>query len=150
MKEIVLRAYYSAHIAKLFSMIDEKKFIHYIKDSRQYKFFSDFINTLNLKHKEERSVQYYAEQLHITPKYLTTIVYKYTGLTASQAIDQYIIYSIKQTLYNNEYNIKKISLEYNFPSQSFFGRYFKRITGMSPLAYVKHNNIKSINFASNQ
>lgn len=150
MKEIVLRAYYSAHIAKLFSMIDEKKFIHYIKDSRQHKFFSDFINTLNLKHKEERSVQYYAEQLHITPKYLTTIVYKYTGLTASQAIDQYIIYAIKQTLYNNEYNIKKISLEYNFPSQSFFGRYFKRITGMSPLAYVKHNNIKSINFASNQ
>lgn len=149
MKEIVLRSYYTAHIAKLFSMMDDKKVIRYVKDSRQYQFFNQFINMLNVKHREERSVQYYADQLHITPKYLTTIVHKFSGLTASQAIDQYIVYAIKQTLYNNESNIKKISLEFNFPSQSFFGRYFKRITGLSPHAYLKHYNIKSINFVSN-
>ena len=77
---------------------------------------------------------------------MSTIVHKYTGMTASQAIDQYIVFAIKQTLYNNEQNIKKVSEEYNFQSQSFFGRYFKRITGLSPNAYLKQNNIKSINF----
>lgn len=146
MKEVVLRAYMAAYIAKFFSVLDKAERIKYVKNSRQHKFFNDFLDLLNEHHKEERSVQFYASELHITPKYLSTIVNKYTGMTASQAIDQYIIYAIKQTLYNNENNIKKVSEEYHFQSQSFFGRYFKRITGFSPNAYLKLNNIKSINF----
>jgi AraC-like DNA-binding protein len=47
-------------------------------------------------------------------------------------------------LYSNEFNIKKVSDIYHFPSQSFFGRYFKRIVGMSPTAYIKENNSKAI------
>ena len=101
---------------------------------------------LNAEHKKERSVQYYAQQMGITPKYLSAIIQTFTGLTASQVIDQYVIYAIKQTLYTNEHNIKTISKEYNFPSQSFFGRYFKRIVGVSPNEYIKSNHIKSINF----
>ena len=146
MKELVLRAYSAAYVAKFFSILDDEEHIRYVKNSRQYKFFNDFLNLLNENHKQERSVQFYADKLHITPKYLSTIVHKYTGMTASQAIDQYIVFAIKQTLYNNEQNIKKVSEEYNFQSQSFFGRYFKRITGLSPNAYLKQNNIKSINF----
>lgn len=148
MKEIVLRAYQSAYIAKFFSMIEEGDghLVNYVKNSRQYNMFNAFLSKLNELHKKERSVQFYADQLHITPKYLSTIIHKYTGLTASQAIDQYVVFAIKQTLYNNENNIKKISIEYNFQNQSFFGRYFKRITGMSPNAYLKRNNVKSINF----
>ena len=84
--------------------------------------------------------------MHITPKYLSAIVKTFTQLTASQVIDQYVIFAIKQSLYSNQHNIKTISAEYNFPSQSFFGRYFKRLTGMSPNVYIKHHNIKSINF----
>lgn len=146
MKELVLRAYSAAYCAKLFSIIDTAERIRYTKNSRQYKFFNEFLDLLNDNHKQERSVQFYAEKLYITPKYLSTIVHKFTGLTASQAIDQYIIFAIKQTLYNNEQNIKKVSEEYHFQSQSFFGRYFKRITGLSPNTYLKQNNIKSINF----
>ena len=146
MKEIVLRAYLSAYIAKFFSVVKDSDIINYTKGNRQYKFFCDFLSLLNEQHRTERSVQYYADHLHITPKYLSNIIRKYTGLTASQAIDQYVIFAIKQTLYRNEHNIKKISEEYNFQSQSFFGRYFKRITGLSPNAYLKLNNIKSINF----
>ena len=146
MKEIVLRAYLSAYIAKFFSVAKDSDIINYTKGNRQYKFFCDFLSLLNEQHRTERSVQYYADHLHITPKYLSNIIRKYTGLTASQAIDQYVIFAIKQTLYRNEHNIKKISEEYNFQSQSFFGRYFKRITGLSPNAYLKLNNIKSINF----
>ena len=147
MKEIVLRAYQSAYIAKLFSFPLETCLVNYVKNTRQYKLFNEFINLLNQNHKQERSVQYYAQQMQISPKYLSSIIHSYTKLTASQVIDQYVVYAIKQSLYTNERNIKAISVEYNFPSQSFFGRYFKRITGMSPNEYIKNHNIKSINFA---
>lgn len=145
-KEVVLRAYLGAYVAKFFSLLGGTEPVNYVKNSRQYAFFNEFLKLLNQYHKEERAVQFYAQTLGITPKYLSNIVHKYTNLTASQAIDQYVVYAIKQTLYNNEYNIKKVSLEYNFQSQSFFGRYFKRITGMSPNAYLKQNNIRSISF----
>ena len=46
----------------------------------------------------------------------------------------------------NNKTIKEMSDDFNFPSQSFFGRYFKRIAGMSPNYYIKQHNIKSINF----
>jgi YesN/AraC family two-component response regulator len=146
MKEVVLRAYQSAYLAKFFSLLEGTERINYVTNSRQYAFFNEFLSLLNQQHKAERAVQYYAKQLNITPKYLSSIVHKFTGMTASQAIDQYVVFAIKQTLYSNEYNIKKVSEEYNFQSQSFFGRYFKRITGLSPNAYLKKNNIKSINF----
>ena len=145
-KEVVLRAYLSAYVAKFFSLLEDTERVNYVTNSRQYAFFKEFLSQLNQHHKTERAVQFYANALGISPKYLSTIVSKFTGMTASQAIDQYVVYAIKQTLYNNEYNIKKVSTEYNFQSQSFFGRYFKRITGMSPNAYLKKNNIKSINF----
>lgn len=146
LKEIVLRSYQAAYIAKFFTFAKEENIINYVKNSTQYHIFKQFLDLLNQQHRKERSVQYYANQLNITSKYLTTVVDKFTGLTASQAIDQYVVFSIKQTLYCNESNIKAISMEYNFPSQSFFGRYFKRITGLSPHEYLKQYNIKSINF----
>lgn len=146
MKEIVLRSYQSAYLAKLFSFITEEDIINYVKNSRQYKFFNEFIYKLNQMHQKERAVQYYANELGITPKYLSAIVHTYTGMTASQAIDQYVIFAIKQSLYANDRNIKTISEEFHFPSQSFFGRYFKRITGVSPNTYIKEHNIKAINF----
>ena len=149
MKEIVLRAYQSAYIAKFFSMPLDSYLVNYVKNTRQYKLFNEFINLLNQHHRQERSVQFYAQKMLISPKYLSAIAHNYTKLTASQVIDQYVIYSIKQTLYTNEHNIKTISVEYHFPSQSFFGRYFKRITGMSPNQYVKRYNIKSINVTQN-
>lgn len=145
-KEVVLRAYQSAYVAKFFSLLEDTERVNYVTNSRQDALFNEFLKLLNQHHKTERSVQFYANTLGISPKYLSTVVFKFTGMTASQSIDQYVVYAIKQTLYNNEYNIKKVSVEYNFQSQSFFGRYFKRITGLSPNAYLKKNNIKSINF----
>ena len=147
MKEIVLRAYQSAYIAKFFSFVNEDDIIRYTKNNnRQYNLFNAFIHLLNEKYQEERSVHYYADQLNITPKYLSAVVQGFTKLTASQVIDQYVVYSIKQYLYKNNQSIKALSEVFHFPSQSFFGRYFKRVTGISPHQYVKMNNIKSIYF----
>lgn len=152
MKEIVLRAYQSAYISKFFSFANNENIISYTtqRNKRQYELFNSFIVLLNEKFKQERSVYYYAQELKITPKYLSNVVLGFTKLTASQVIDQYVAYSIKQYLYKNDQSIKAISEVFNFPSQSFFGRYFKRIIGVSPHQYIKLHNIKSINFATDK
>lgn len=146
MQEMALRAYHTANLAKLISASKSAEIIEHISNSRQNTFFKRFIEVLSRDHKKERSVQYYAGQLNISPKYLSAISQTHTGLSASQVIDQYVTLAIKQTLYAHEYNIKTLSKEFNFPSQSFFGRFFKRVTGMSPNEYIKKNNRKSLNF----
>lgn len=149
MKEITLRCLQTSILAKEASLITSNDKILHVKNTRQFGFFRDFMSLLRDTHTSERSVQFYARRMNITPKYLSTIVLNFVGLTASQVIDQYVAYAIKQKLYTNENNIKSVSKEFNFPSQSFFGRYFKRITGLSPNEYIKKHNIKSINFDNN-
>lgn len=149
MKEIVLRALQTAYVSQLFSFVDPNTYLLDMKNSRQYSFFNQFLDKLSEFHRKERSVQFYANELNITPKYLSSIAQAYTNMSASQVIDQYVIFAIKQTLYANHANIKTISTQYNFPSQSFFGRYFKRITGMSPNEYIKNHNRKSLSFQNN-
>lgn len=146
MKEAVFRAYHTAYIAKLFSLVTKDDLIPHIKNSKQDLLFNEFITKISQQYKQERSVQYYANTLGITPKYLSTITQAIAGCSASIIIDQYVTYAIKQALYINEHNIKAISKEFNFPSQSFFGRYFKRVVGMSPYEYIKQYNRKSLNF----
>lgn len=146
MQEMALRAYQTANLAKLVSASKSAEVIEHVSNSRQHTFFKRFIEILSRDHKKERSVQYYAAQLNISPKYLSAISQTHTGLSASQVIDQYVTLAIKQTLYAHEYNIKTLSKDFNFPSQSFFGRFFKRVTGLSPNEYIKKNNRKSLNF----
>lgn len=138
LKEASIRALTSACVMKYHLLRFETTEIHhYDNDSRQQQFFNRFLEFLSIYCKHERSVQFYADKLHITPKYLSNITNVFTRHSSSVVIDHYVIFNIQQTLYVNEFNIKKVSEMYHFPSQSFFGRYFKRITGMSPNSYVK-------------
>lgn len=138
MKEASIRALTAAYALKFHSFRPQLTVIkHFDDNSRQQQFFVRFLEFLSLYCKQERSVQFYADKLHITPKYLSNITNIFTRLSSSVVIDHYVIYHIQETLFVNEFNIKKVSEMYHFPSQSFFGRYFKRITGMSPNAFVK-------------
>jgi len=145
MKEMTLRAFITIFLAHLYSFRKENDEISHEDNSRQQKLFAKFLNLLSLYYKKDRSVQFYAEKISITPKYLSNIVHSQTGLSASVVIDRYVVYRIKQVLYANDINIKKISRMFNFPNQSFFGRYFKRIVGLSPNDYLHNCNRKSIN-----
>lgn len=141
LKEASIRALTAVFSMKFYIYKNEMQEIkHFDENSRQQQFFSRFLEFLSIYCKHERSVQFYADKLHITPKYLSNITNSFTRLSSSVVIDHYVIFNIQQTLYVNEFNIKKVSELYHFPSQSFFGRYFKRITGMSPNAYVKMIN----------
>ncbi len=98
-------------------------------------YFRRFLQTLSEHYKEERNVGYYARQLCITPKYLTTLVKRISQRSVSEWIEIYVILEAKMLLKYSGLSIQEIAYALNFPNQSFFGSYFKRNTGMSPSQY---------------
>lgn len=94
-----------------------------------------FLTLLKKKYKQERSVGFYADKLCLTPKYLSTLIKANTNRTANDWIDRYVILEAEALLKSTNMTIQQISDELNFPSQSFFGKYFKRLKGMSPREY---------------
>ncbi|MBR7097275.1 MAG: AraC family transcriptional regulator, partial [Alistipes sp.] len=81
------------------------------------------------------SVEYYARQLDITPKYLSLICKARTGKNASKVIDEAIVRKAKALLKQSGLSILEVSQRLNFVSQSFFGKYFKQRVGISPSRY---------------
>jgi AraC-like DNA-binding protein len=142
LKEFAIRSSLMAYYSQILTFIEENNEIKYNKNTRQEEFFKDFLYLLDINYATNRSVNFYAEKLHISPKYLSSITISHTGISASKIIEDYVVFQIKQQLYTNTKSIKEISKELNFQSQSFFGRYFKRVTGMSPREYTNKYAIK--------
>ena len=92
---------------------------------------------------EHRDVDFYAKKMNMTPKYMSTVIKNISGKSASKWIDEYVVLTAKAQLSNNRKNIKTICKEMGFTSLSFFGRYFKRVTGMSPREY-RYSILKTI------
>lgn len=87
--------------------------------------------------KEERSVLFYAEQLTVTPRYLTQTVKEVTGQSAGELIDEMVILEAKALLNNLSMSIAQVSEKLYFSDQFFFSKYFKRHTGLTPSEYRK-------------
>lgn len=94
--------------------------------------FNQFMDILERDYKVSHDVAYYARELCITPKYLSLIVKTITGRTPKTIIDHYVVLQLKLTLRSSDVAVKQIAWEYHFSDDSFFCRYFKLHTGMSP------------------
>lgn len=103
--------------------------------NRAEEYFRQFTELLGEHYKHERSVGFYARQLCITPKYLTTLIKRISGKSVSEWIDNYVILEAKTLLKYSNMSVQEIAYYLNFPNQSFFGSYFKRNAGMSPSQY---------------
>lgn len=99
--------------------------------------FEQFIHLLEDPHRPLSNVIGYAELLHITPKYLSSICKKISGKTANEIIKEETIKKAKILLHDNSLSIKQVADMLNFSNQSHFGTYFHRYTGMSPLQFRK-------------
>ena len=73
----------------------------------------------------------------ITPKYLSSIVKDVSGKNAGEWITEYVILEAKVLLKSSKMDVQGIAYKLNFPNQSFFGKYFKQKTGMTPGQYRK-------------
>ncbi len=110
----------------------------YMKDgspvTRKEEMVGAFFNLISQNIKEAKDVAFYADKLCMSPKYLSSLVKKVTGKSAKSCIDHVLIIEIKIML-KSTLTIQEISQVLNFPNQSFFGKYFKKHTGLSPLNY---------------
>ena len=103
-----------------------------VKSYRVRELFNRFMMLLERDYKISRDVNYYAAQMNISSKYLTNIVSQVTGHTPKTIIDQYVILQLKLHLKRSTQSIKEMAWEFHFADVSFFCRYFKKHTGLTP------------------
>lgn len=120
----VLQLYYDKKIGNGNETLTRKeKHLHY------------FIELLFKHHKKERSIAFYASRMYITPKYLSQIISEASGRHIQQWIDEMVIMAAKALLKSSSMTVSQISEEMNFANPSFFGSYFRKRTGMTPVQY---------------
>jgi AraC-like DNA-binding protein len=107
--------------------------LHHV--TRKENLVKNFTQLVQKQFRSQRNVNTYAVQLSITPKYLTETVKEITGKTAGEIIDDFVLLEAKLLLDNPALSIAEIADELHFSDQSFFGKYFKRHTSLSPKEY---------------
>ena len=111
-----------------------------MRQTRAEIIFTKFIKLLEGNFKQERRVGWYAEQLNITPKYLSETIKNVSRRTPNEWIDNYVTIEMRIQLRNSTKSIKEIAEEMDFANQSFLGKYFKEHVGISPSEYRKNKS----------
>ena len=92
--------------------------------------FLGLLHSVDIKH---RTVEWYATELCITPKYLSALCKKHSGKTANEWITEHVLEDIRYYMKHTDYSIKQICDLMGFPNSSFFGKYVKEHFGMTPM-----------------
>jgi len=127
-RHLTLAFFYGASV-DFHKLVDNKKKTH------NEMLVEKFLHLVQAHYKEQRGLEFYADKLCITPKHLSKVIKATGGKSANDFIDEHVTLEAKALLKSTNMTIQQISDELNFPSQSFFGKYFKRVAGMSPREY---------------
>lgn len=114
------------------SLWDEQEQTNRAAQSRAQQMFSAFMQLVTSHASHWHTIEPYASQLCVTPRYLSTVVKQVSGKSAKQWIDEALVTRIKIDLRHSDKSVAQISDELTFPNPSFFTRFFKRMTGMTP------------------
>jgi len=106
-----------------------------IKLTRKDDIVQRFFTLLFENFREHRELAFYADRLCLSPRYLASIVKQTSGRSPAEWINERVIGEAKQMLNYSGLSVKQIAQQLNFPNQSFFGKYFRHHTGLSPLKY---------------
>lgn len=98
-------------------------------------YLRQFLQLIKENCRVHHDVAFYADKLHITPKYLNEISRRKTQITAKEVITRFIVTMIKRELLMSGNSVQRIAYDFNFCDQSSLGKFFKKATGMSPVAY---------------
>lgn len=104
-------------------------------EPRAKQLFNKFMKLLSAYHTKERSLQFYADKMCLTPKYVSGAIKSFSGKGALDWINEYVVLEAEMMLRYTEMSVQEISYALNFPTQSAFGKYFKQQAGMSPREY---------------
>lgn len=108
-----------------------------LRQDNKDQIFHRFMLSVSKQYKREREVKFYANEQCLSPRYFSSIIKAKSGNTASHWIARTVISNAKQMLKQPDLSIKEIAMALKFPNLSFFGKYFKQHTGISPKAYRK-------------
>ena len=106
-----------------------------VSTDREKMLFGRFLDVLQHEKQKKRQVAYYAEQLCITPKYLSKISRNVSGKSPLRWINDSVMEDCYAMLRNTELTVKEISDRLGFPNPSFFGQYFREQAGITPVVY---------------
>ena len=105
--------------------------------SREQTIFDRFIQLAGQHCAEHHQIGYYADRLCLTERYLSTVIRQASGTTAKDWIDRALITRIKIELRHTDKPAAQIAEEMHFANPSFFAKYFRRLTGLTPMEYKK-------------
>ena len=105
--------------------------------SRERYLLDRFMDMVQKNCREHRDLPFYAEALYISPKYLSRIVSRVSGRRAVDLIRDNVISEAQLLLSQGELNVQQVSHMLHFPNPSYFGRYYLKATGETPLAFQR-------------
>lgn len=97
--------------------------------------FLKLVRLIEKYYTEQRGVEFYADKLCLSPKYLSALAKSVSGYTVQEIVFKAIVRRSISLLTNTQKSIQEIADELNFPNASYFGTFFKKQTGKSPLQY---------------
>ncbi len=103
--------------------------------------FNRFLQILSEQPQKRQRVSFYAEQLNITSKYLSSVSKKVSGKTPMRWITESVMQDCYMLLGESNMSVKEISNKLGFPNSSFFGQYFREEAGVTPLEYRKEHKL---------
>ncbi len=109
--------------------------LHTGETQRRNELFNRFMELLEAEYRQGREVNYYAQRIHISRKYLGIIVSGKTGVSPKRIIDEYVLIKLKLALRISKRSLKQIAADFSFPDQSALTRYFRNHAGISPQQY---------------
>lgn len=108
---------------------------------RAQQLFDKFMTLLQAHHQKERSLQFYAGKMYLTPKYVSGMIKSYSGKGALEWINEYVVLEAKMMLRYTTMTIQEIAFALNFSTQSAFGKYFKQQVGVGPKRYRSETSL---------
>lgn len=97
--------------------------------------FEHFLKLVAENFMTHKTIGFYADQLYLTPKYLSGLVKTVSGRTASEWIDSFIVLEAKNLLKYSNLTVKEIGYKLHFASIPSFFKFFKSHTGKTPTEY---------------
>lgn len=124
-----------AMLYEVLDMVSKEVMVENKSLTRKDEIFRHFLKLLTEYYNKDRSVAFYADKICVNPKHLSNVIKELTGKTAGEWIDEHVIMEAKVLLKSSNMTVQEVSQILNFPNQSFFGKYFKKHTGMRPGEY---------------
>ena len=138
LRDEVVRGFLSVSVASFLSHPQMPMRHVSSSESRADEVFLRFLDDLQLYATRERTVQFYSDKQCISAKHFSKLIRQASGKLPMEHIRQRVVIEAKTLLRTTDMSIREIADALHFPTDSFFCRYFKHDTGLSPSDYRKN------------